>query len=108
MQNITVYAYVTIVCGDYIHCRRLLPTGYTRTQPLQHISGNLFINIICVWCAIPRVILDAALCDAARCCPSRSVCDPFKYPPKVLPSCYGSACKMAVKLRDGFQGDLSP
>ncbi len=32
-QNITVYAYVTIACHDYIHCRRLPPTGFTRTQP---------------------------------------------------------------------------
>ncbi len=43
MQNITVQAYVTIVCRDYIHCRRLLPTGYTRTQPLQHTSGYLLV-----------------------------------------------------------------
>ncbi len=25
-----------------------------------------------------------------------------------LPSCYGSACQMAVERKDGFQGDLSP
>ncbi len=33
----------TIVFRDYIHCRRLLPTGFTRTQPLQHTSGYLLL-----------------------------------------------------------------
>ncbi len=35
--------YVTIVCCDYIHCRRLQPTEFTRTQPLQHTSGHLLV-----------------------------------------------------------------